>query len=152
MIRDLPEWWEFFPYDWFEFHTNVIEVLGVFIEEKIKVGKYKAGTSTFKQAYYKLQANEDNLVTSQILGMAWQKVHGCINQWNLTIIGSKSIQKFMKASRQITTFMSNFILIIIFIFLTGPRIVYQLLRQQIHIIFGTTGVISQFHGDFFEKY
>ena len=56
--------------------TDVLE----FSEYKIKVGKEEAGTSAFNKAYDKFQAEQEKAQTRHILELAWQKVHGWINQ------------------------------------------------------------------------
>ena len=61
-------------------------------EDKIRVGKEEAGTSAFNQAYDKLQANQDTDQTRQLLELAQQKINGQINQWQIIIIISTTIQ------------------------------------------------------------
>ena len=80
MILDFPKLWAFLTYDGFNSHINVTEGLEMFAEEGIGVGKEDSGTSTFNQAYDKLQANQDKAQTRQFLDLAWWKVHGRINQ------------------------------------------------------------------------
>ena len=80
MIHDFPKWWAFLTYDGFKSHVNVTEGLGIFAEERVRVGKEEAGTSTFNQAYDKFQANQDKAQTRQLLDLARRKVHGRINQ------------------------------------------------------------------------
>ena len=59
MICDSPNWWSFRIYDGFKSHVNVTDALDFFVEDRIKVGKYEAGTITFNQEYDKFQANQD---------------------------------------------------------------------------------------------
>ena len=92
MICDFPKWWSFLTYDGFKSHVNVTDAIETFSEERIKVGKEEAGTSTFNQAYDKLQANQDKDKTKQLLELARQKVHGRINQWQIILIISIAIQ------------------------------------------------------------
>ena len=63
MIRDFPKWWAFLTYDGFKYHVNVTEGLKFFAEERIRVGKEEARTSTFNQAYDKFQAKQDKAQT-----------------------------------------------------------------------------------------
>ena len=67
MICDLPELWSSLSYDGFKSHVNVTESFKRFIEEKIKIGKEEAGTSTFNQMYDKVQAKQDKDQTRQLL-------------------------------------------------------------------------------------
>ena len=92
MIRDFPKWWAFLTYDGFKSHVNVTEGLKSFAEERIRVGKEEAGTSAFNQAYDKFQAKQDKYQTRQLLDLARRKVHGRINQWQLIMVISISIQ------------------------------------------------------------
>ena len=79
MIFDFPKWWALLTYDGFKSHVNVTDDLKTFPEERIEVGKEKAGTSAFNQAYYKYQAKQDKNQTRQLLELARRKVHGRIN-------------------------------------------------------------------------
>ena len=56
IIRELPKWWALLIHYGFKSHANVTEGLEKFTEERIRVGKEEAGTSTFNQAYDKFQA------------------------------------------------------------------------------------------------
>ena len=47
----------------------------------IKVRKEEAGTCDFDKEYDKLQMNQDNNLTIQLLDMAQLKFHVCINRW-----------------------------------------------------------------------
>ena len=49
---------------------NVTDALDFFSEERIKVGKEKAGTSTFNQVYDKFQAKKDKAQTRQLLELS----------------------------------------------------------------------------------
>ena len=51
MICDLPKWWALLTYDGFKSQVNVTEGLENFAEERIRVGKEEAGTSSFNKAY-----------------------------------------------------------------------------------------------------
>ena len=93
MIRDFPKWWAFLTYDGFKSHINVTEGLGIFADERIRVGKEEAGTSAFNQAYDKFQANQEKAQTRKLLDLARQMGHGQINQWQLIMVISTSIQK-----------------------------------------------------------
>ena len=64
-----------------------------YVEERIRVGKEKAVTSAFSQAYHKLQAKQDKSQTRQLLELARRKVHGRINQWYIIVVISKAIEK-----------------------------------------------------------
>ena len=55
MICDIPKWWSYLTYDGFKSHVNVSDALIFFAEERIKVGKEEAGTSSFNKVYDKLQ-------------------------------------------------------------------------------------------------
>ena len=59
---------------------NFTEVLVVFSEESIKVGKSEAGTSASNQEYGKFQDNQDKDQTRNILKLVQRKVHGRITQ------------------------------------------------------------------------
>ena len=48
--------WDLLTYDGFKSHVNFTEGLEKFAEERIRVGKEKAGTSAFNQSYDKYQA------------------------------------------------------------------------------------------------
>ena len=80
MIRDFPKWWSFLTYDGFKSHVNVTEGLKFFAEERIRVGKEEAGTSTFSQAYDKFQAKQYKAQKRQLLDLSLQKVHVRITQ------------------------------------------------------------------------
>ena len=80
MISDFPKWWVFLIYYGLKPHVNVAEGLEEFIEERIRVGKEEAGTSALNKAYDKFYAKQDKYQTSQLLELAQQKVHGCIDQ------------------------------------------------------------------------
>ena len=81
MICDDPKWWSLLTYDGFKYHMNVTDALERFAEERIKVGKED-----------KLQVNQDKAQTRQIMELAWRKVHGRINWWQLIMIISTAIQ------------------------------------------------------------
>ena len=68
-------------YDGFKSHINVTEGLKNYAEERIRVGKEEAGTSTLNQAYDKFQEKQYKDQTRQILELARRKFHGRINQW-----------------------------------------------------------------------
>ena len=59
MIYDLPKWWALLTYDGFNYNFNVTKGLKKLAEERIRVGKEEAGTSTFNQADDKFQENQD---------------------------------------------------------------------------------------------
>ena len=63
------------------------------MEERIRVGKEEDGTSAFNQTYDKFQAKKDKAQTRNLLELAQWKVHGLINQWQLTMIIYTAIQK-----------------------------------------------------------
>ena len=69
-----------------------MEGLTKFVEERIRVGKEEAGTSTSNQSYDKFRAKQDKYQTRQILDLAWRKVNVRINQWQLIMIIYISIQ------------------------------------------------------------
>ena len=60
-----------------------LEVL-IFLEDRIKVGKEKTGTSALNKAYNKFQAKQDKYQTRNLLELAQRKVHDRIT------IGSSS--------------------------------------------------------------
>ena len=102
MIRELPKWWAFLTYNGFKSRVNVTKGPKMFAEERIRVWKEKAGTSTFNQAYDKFQVKQDKAQTRQLLDLARRKVHGRITQWKLIMFISTAIQnipaKFWKDS------------------------------------------------------
>ena len=72
---------------------NVTDALDFSAEKRIKIVKEEACTNAFNQVYDKLQAKKNKAQTRQLLELAWQKVHGQINQWQFIMIIYKSIQK-----------------------------------------------------------
>ena len=76
MIHNFAKWWVFLTYDEFKSHVNVTEGIKMFAEERIRVGKEEAETSTFNGAYDKFQAKQDKSQTMQLLELARKKVHG----------------------------------------------------------------------------
>ena len=95
MICDLPKCWTFLAYDGFKSHANVTEGLKIFAEERIRVGKEEARTSSFNQAHDKFQAKQDKAQKRQPLELARRKVHGRINRWQLIMVISRAIQDIM---------------------------------------------------------
>ena len=67
MICDSPKWWAFLTYDGFKSHGNITEGLETISEERIRVGKEKAWTIAFNQAYDKFHAKQDKAQTRQLL-------------------------------------------------------------------------------------
>ena len=63
LLHDFPEWWALLTYDGFKSHANFTEVLKIFAEERINIGKEEAGTRAFNQVYDKLQLNQDKAQT-----------------------------------------------------------------------------------------
>ena len=109
-----------------------------FVVESIKVGKEEAGKITFNKVYDKLRVNQDKSKTSELLEMAQQKFHVWINQCELIVIISTSIQ-IIPAKVLTDSFVAvNIHIYHRFIFLPGSRILRQLVRQDRQHIFGTT--------------
>ena len=92
MIFNFPKWWSLLTYDGFKYKVNVTDVLGIFAEDRIKVGKEEADTSAFNKAYDKFQAKQDKAQTRHLLELTRQKVHVRINQCNSIMIISTAIQ------------------------------------------------------------
>ena len=92
MICDYSKWWLLLTYYGFKSHVIVTDDLDFFAEERIKVGKEKAGTSALNQVYDKFQVNQYKTQTRQLMELVQQKVHGCINQCQLIMIISTVIQ------------------------------------------------------------
>ena len=120
---------------------NFTERIENVAQERIKVGKEEAGTSTLNQAYDKLQVNQDRYQTRQTLEMSWKKVHILINQWQLILVVSTAIQMFPPKSGQIPLFLSTLILFIICIFMTGSRILFNFLSRRDSIFLEPQGVL-----------
>ena len=93
MICDFPKWWSFLTYFGLNSHVNVTDALDFFAEVRMKVCKEEAVTSAFNLAYDKFQAKKDKAKTRQLLDLARRKVHRRINQWQIIVIISTSIQK-----------------------------------------------------------
>ena len=142
MICDLPKWWAFLTYDGFTSHINVTEGLENVAEERIRVGKEEAGTSGFNQSYDKPQAKQDKAQTRQLLELARHKVHGRITQWQLIMVISTAIKKFLLKSGYIPLLMLTLILITAWRFTTVSKIFRQLLRQERHHILETMRIYT----------
>ena len=71
---------------------NVTNAVGIFAEDRIKVGKEEVGTSAFNQACDKFQGSQDKAQTRQLLELAQREVFRWINQWHLIMIISTAIQ------------------------------------------------------------
>ena len=92
----------------------------IFAEERVKVLNKESGTSTFNQVYDKLKAKQDKNMTTKTLYLDKHKLHGLINQCHIITIISISIKKYSKlCTDKIPLLLTNFILIIPCIFLTG---------------------------------
>ena len=59
--------WAFLTYYGFKSHVNVTEVLETFAYEMIRVDKEEVGTSASNQSYDKLEANQYEAQTRQLL-------------------------------------------------------------------------------------
>ena len=122
MIRYFQKWWVLLTYDGFKPHVNVTEGLNIFAEDRIKVGKEEAGTSTLNQAYNKFQAKQDKAKKRHPLELAWRKVYGHINHFQIIMIIYTAIQIFIKNYGKTALLLSTFILITACLFMVGSRI------------------------------
>ena len=111
MIHDFLKCWAFLTYDGFKSHVNVTEGLEIFAEVRIRVGKEEDGTSAFNQSYDKLKEKQDKAQTRELLDLSRRKVHGRINQWQLIMVISTAIKKFLLMCGQIPLLLLTFILI-----------------------------------------
>ena len=73
MILVFTQLWALLTHDGFKYNMNITEVLGVFTEQKIKVGKQKAMTSSFNQVYDMLQDDHRKKLPQKVTG---QKTSG----------------------------------------------------------------------------
>ena len=102
MICDLPKCWVLLTYYGFKYHMNINEVLKMFAEEMIKVGKEEAGTSNFNQAYDKFQAKHDKNQKRKLLDIARRKFHGWITQCQIIMISMQAFKTSLTKSGKIT--------------------------------------------------
>ena len=109
-------------------------------------------TSTFNKSDDKFQEKQYKKVTRHILKIVHCKVHFQINHRRLIIIANTSILNISSKVWIYSLLVSTFIIVIVFLFLTGSRRLHWLQRWKIQRVFWTTGVLIYFQAFCVEEY